>query len=115
MGLFVYVLVSGVFALLFSPGLKKYDGPPILESRMQKRFLRAASWPDREMFMFHLGMRKMLTGSLFRAAFLMVYWAATGALFFGEKLALGAIPAILLSLPNGFALAVAWYNIRKRF
>jgi hypothetical protein len=72
------------------------------------------SFAERESGMAEFGMRRMLSGSLFRAGWLIIGWAGTGIyLFAGDKGIHGVVPALLFSFPWGFGLAVAFYNIRK--
>ena len=86
MGLLIYFLVSVFLALLFFPGLRRYDGPKIPDRIMNDIAFGPGSFFEREQFMHMSGMRRMLTGSLFRAGWLLVGWGGTGIFFFvGEN------------------------------
>lgn len=114
MELITYLVASAMFALLNFPGLRRYDGPKIPERILNDITFRSRSFFERQESMHRFGMRRMLSGSLFRAGWLLVGWGGTGILFFtGENRIQGIVPAVAFAFPWGFGLAVAIYNIRK--
>ncbi len=113
MELLTYIGSSLLFALFFFRGLHRYDGPRIPDHVIQDLDSGPVSFFEREEMMRVLGMRRMLTGSLFRAGWLIICWGSVGVLFFMGDQPLGIFPAVLFAFPWGFGLAVAYYNIRK--
>lgn len=113
MELLTYFLASLFFAIISFPGLRRYDGPRISDRFIQDMAFGPASFFEREERMHMVGMRRMLSGGLFRAGWIIIGWGATGVLFFMGDATLGFLPALLFAFPWGFGLAVAYYNIRK--
>jgi hypothetical protein len=112
--LLTYFGSSVVMAAMFLPGLGRYDGPPISNHLLERTLLGPMPYPYKLDLLHVNGMRRMLSGSLFRAGWMLTCWGGVGVLFFGgESKIEGTLPAILFAFPNGFALAIAIYNIRK--
>ena len=114
MELLTYFIVTIVLAIIFFPGLRRYDVPNTTNRMMNRFAYDSRSFFEREQLTNELGLRRMLSGSLFRVCWLLVGWGGTGIfLFIGDNKIQGFLTAIAFAFPWGFGLAVAVYNIRK--
>lgn len=109
-----YLFTSFLLALFFLRGLAAYDGPSPDYRCLNKFYLNPNVGYDQKMDLdFQFKMRRWLSGSWFRATWLFLLWLGIPLVFFQD----GKMPffaAFLFALPGGWALAVAWYNARKR-
>lgn len=114
MELLTYFFTSLFLVPFFFPGLRRYDGPSMPYRIMNDFSFGSGSFTENEQSMHMLSMRRMLTGSLLRAGFLIAGWVGTG-FFLGIIKIDGILPALLFAFPWGIGLAVALYNILKWF
>ncbi len=109
----VYFIISILLAVFFFRELGRYDGPKIPDRTQNDIALGPRSIFEREVTMNAFFMRRMLSGSWFRAIWMFGLWLAIPVFLLSS----GSVPdaaAIVFALPGGFALAVASYNVRKR-
>ena len=107
----VYMISSILLSIFFFRGLGRYDRP-----RPDSKYLNSfysnpnVGFDEKMHAMHHLGIRRSLSGSWFRAIWMFGLWLSIPIVFCG----IPAFGGLLFAMPGGWALAVAAYNIRKR-
>lgn len=110
----IYFFVSIILAIFFFRGLWRYDEPKPKYRGFEEAFLNSNMGFDEKLNTMHaFGIRRMLSGSWFRAIYMFFLWISI-PLFILPLGSYSYLIPILLAMPGGFALAISVYNFRKK-
>jgi hypothetical protein len=110
----IYFIISILLAIFFFRGFWRYDGPrPDEGNLIEFYFNRNVGYDDKFNTMHTMGIRRMLSGSWFRAIYMFLFWLFIPVFIlpFGQY---STFIPIFLAMPGGFALAISIYNFRKK-
>lgn len=110
----IYFIVSIVLVTFFFRGLWHYDGPEPNRRILDRFYYNNNVGFDEKLNTMHaMGIRRMLSGSWFRAIYMFLLWIFIPVFILPLGQYSTLIP-ILLAMPGGFALAISIYNFRKK-
>ena len=110
----IYFIISILLAIFFFRGFWRYDGPKPDYRHLNEFYYNKYVGFDEKLNTMHvMGIRRMLSGSWFRAIYMFLLWLSIPVFI----LPLGSYSAfipIAFAIPGGFALAISVYNFRKK-